>query len=52
MELDEGMWGLIGVVILFTIIFTWCLLEDRADRKRDKQKATYDKWAREQVKER
>ena len=51
MNLSEGLIGLLGVVGLFSLITLWCWLEGvregRMKRKRDKQQAVYDKWARE-----
>ena len=55
MELSEGLAGLLGVAGLFSLIMVWCWLEGvregRMRRKRDEQRATYDKWMRSQVKE-
>ena len=54
MELSEGLMGLLGVVGLFSLITVWCWVEGKLDgrrqRKRDEQRAVYDKWMREQVK--
>ena len=56
MELSEGLMGLLGVVGLFSLITVWCWIEGkhegRIDRKRDQQRAVYDKWVREQLKKR
>lgn len=49
MELSEGLMGLLGVAGLFGLISMWCWIEGRVERKRDKQRATYDKWLREQA---
>ena len=54
--MNEGIVGLIGVVSMFALIYTWCWIEGKyegkMDRKRDQQRAVYDKWKREQLKER
>jgi hypothetical protein len=50
MGLSEGLMGLLGVVGLFSLITVWCWIEGRMDRKRDQQRAVYDKWMRERVK--
>lgn len=54
MELSEGLMGLLGVAGLFSLIIVWCWLEgvreERMRRKCDEQRATYDKWMREQTK--
>tara|TARA_R110000823_G_scaffold185393_2_gene317782 strand:+ start:233 stop:406 length:174 start_codon:yes stop_codon:yes gene_type:complete len=56
MDLNEGIVGLIGVIGLFALIYTWCWLEGklegRRQRKCDEQQAVYDKWMRDQLKKR
>jgi len=56
MDLNEGVVGLLGVIGLFALIYTWCWiegkLEGRMDRKRDEQRVVYDKWMHDQLKKR
>lgn len=50
MEMNEMIVGLIGVAGLISLITVWCWIEERVERKRDQQRAVYDKWMRERVK--
>ena len=52
MVINEMLVALCGVPFMFAVAFVWCWLEGRGDRKRDEQRATYDKWMRERMKER
>ena len=41
-------YGLLGVPLLFMVVFVWCWVEEKAKartkRKYDKQMAKYDAW--------
>lgn len=49
--MDNSLWGLLGVPILFAVAFVWCAIEqhsrDKEQRKWDKRFREYDKrWGK------